>query len=998
MVQYTASHSLSELIGLCSLGEGPQEQEQQSQQQRQQANPNRWKKKKKNAGGNVGPANNNDVYNSNNVHVTCIGKHKILVDVRSGYYMNTQMTTSGKTCMAWSMNSNGGIVTPYDIDRGLLQKQQVLQRPPQFSGMYTTSPLFGGGKKGCGSSNIADGPDGSDEKQLAMWEYCQNRAIAKAAALPSSPRRSQDFTTPEEKEQEEVVVVVEGNGNDHRLQSGFDSTPQCGQEVGLARSEIETKFHYLQLAIHYCEESTKIVASHGCHQQRRALIETAISTCPDLCAQAYYMKYELLSESLLLPSKDVGGAQGGYGYRGNCYGDDDDCYYHWKEYSLLNAKEHQILEKSLSCLESAVHAGKAFVDLIHANDDCPGDDDTPMIMKGQLYTFLPTRWLVRSLYTLGSLEYYCGRYDHANLYLKECLAMDVHDKLGARHKQLMVALERAAYKANIGNANPKKHIHYPHRPEQQCKMNSPKSKQGSRTNGEIEKEEDVGQLQQDDATIAGFLGSSELKNLLKARFGEDQNRDSVLALWNYTRALHAYVRDGCGAGEHSGSKNNSTDRMGVEPTTKDCGGSPAFQKLLSYAMEKNPFVPPLLLSMEIAKEPYTFMKIGDESEAADYCHDNRVYWENTKGALAAMETMYRHRFLNTATSKRMANLKNKRSSPLSLRKVAATTCNRNDSECDVKEATALLTEGISLLYERQPQNLPQAPSHRRRYQAAISKFQQVFRKLDPNAASNQQLLRKSFQGQAVAHAGLLEFEAAFQYYSNALSVVDLTDASTMQGLYCDRAACRERLGDLRGSLEEYKFVYARSGCANAKAMEGMFRIENRLGIDASSIPVPPVPKIDHNVCRHASCDTPSVATTMERCSNCERGGVKLMLCSGCGQEALKFCSKDCQMALWKKSHKYYCKASKNRLEVGMTVVIQGLQNATQHNGKQGKVICMLEDKGRFGIEIIPNSGAEDNQEEEKEEKNHVDIDVGDHTKSSAHIQLSVRPENLRKQE
>ena len=36
-----------------------------------------------------------------------------------------------------------------------------------------------------------------------------------------------------------------------------------------------------------------------------------------------------------------------------------------------------------------------------------------------------------------------GCYSEAELYLKECLANVIHDKLGARHKQLLLNLERS---------------------------------------------------------------------------------------------------------------------------------------------------------------------------------------------------------------------------------------------------------------------------------------------------------------------------------------------------------------------------------------------------------------------------------------------------------------------------------------------------------------------------------------------------------------------------
>jgi hypothetical protein len=81
------------------------------------------------------------------------------------------------------------------------------------------------------------------------------------------------------------------------------------------------------------------------------------------------------------------------------------------------------------------------------------------------------------LYVLGSLLFFLEDLDGADMYLKECLANDIHDKLGARNKQLLVSLE---------------------------------------------KEEGI--------------GGSEIPHLLNARFTEDQMEDDITALWNYTRA------------------------------------------------------------------------------------------------------------------------------------------------------------------------------------------------------------------------------------------------------------------------------------------------------------------------------------------------------------------------------------------------------------------------------------------------------------------------------
>jgi hypothetical protein len=132
-----------------------------------------------------------------------------------------------------------------------------------------------------------------------------------------------------------------------------------------------------------------------------------------------------------------------------------------------------------------------------------------------------------------------GDLDGADRYLKEYLFNDINDKLGARHKQLLVSLEG-----------------------------------------------DEG-LQADD-----------VEWLLKAKFGEDQMEDTIYALWNYTRALHAFVKIG------------------------DCK---KFNKLLIHTIAKNSHVPPLILAWELPKEGTVFMEIGADTEAGDYAMDNTKY-------------------------------------------------------------------------------------------------------------------------------------------------------------------------------------------------------------------------------------------------------------------------------------------------------------------------------------------------------------------------------------
>jgi MYND finger len=111
--------------------------------------------------------------------------------------------------------------------------------------------------------------------------------------------------------------------------------------------------------------------------------------------------------------------------------------------------------------------------------------------------------------------------------------------------------------------------------------------------------------------------------------------------------------------------------------------------------------------------------------------------------------------------------------------------------------------------------------------------------------------------------------------------------------------------------------------------------------------------------------------TPERCSHCRRGGMKLAGCSAFKISKDKYCSKQCQVASWKTHHKYVCKSSKNRLDAGTRVTIQGLETTPQHNGKSAIMVKFLPNSKRFVIQI----SADDENEG---------------------ISLNVKPQNLSK--
>lgn len=64
------------------------------------------------------------------------------------------------------------------------------------------------------------------------------------------------------------------------------------------------------------------------------------------------------------------------------------------------------------------------------------------------------------------------------------------------------------------------------------------------------------------------MKDARIATSLKAKFGTEMQMDDTFALWNYTRALHTFNKYGDGK---------------------------KATKLLNLAIERNPFVPPLLL-------------------------------------------------------------------------------------------------------------------------------------------------------------------------------------------------------------------------------------------------------------------------------------------------------------------------------------------------------------------------------------------------------------------
>mmetsp|Transcript_29138 Transcript_29138/g.73234 ORF Transcript_29138/g.73234 Transcript_29138/m.73234 type:complete len:115 (-) Transcript_29138:640-984(-) len=87
--------------------------------------------------------------------------------------------------------------------------------------------------------------------------------------------------------------------------------------------------------------------------ERKDLLDQAVEVSPDLCAQAHFMRFEVLTASAMSPKTG---------------------------------------RSAMEILENAVSTGRNLVELARLDDCC----------KGDFHSFMPTRWYVRSLFGFGS--------------------------------------------------------------------------------------------------------------------------------------------------------------------------------------------------------------------------------------------------------------------------------------------------------------------------------------------------------------------------------------------------------------------------------------------------------------------------------------------------------------------------------------------------------------------------------------------------------------------
>jgi hypothetical protein len=87
----------------------------------------------------------------------------------------------------------------------------------------------------------------------------------------------------------------------------------------------------------------------------------------------------------------------------------------------------------------------------------------------------------------------------------------------------------------------------------------------------------------------------------------------------------------------------------------------------------------------------------------------------------------------------------------------------------------------------------------------------------------------------------------------------------------------------------------------------------------------------------------------KQCYYCEKSHCKLDTCSTCDDEAILYCSKECQISSWWKIHKYTCSGGKYKFLEGCDVTIKNLESRPEFNGQVATVESFSKEEGTFDV-------------------------------------------------
>mmetsp|Transcript_2565 Transcript_2565/g.3423 ORF Transcript_2565/g.3423 Transcript_2565/m.3423 type:complete len:252 (+) Transcript_2565:240-995(+) len=246
------------------------------------------------------------------------------------------------------------------------------------------------------------------------------------------------------------------------------------------------------------------------------------------------------------------------------------------------------------------------------------------------------------------------------------------------------------------------------------------------------------------------------------------------------------------------------------------------------------------------------MQVGGLGEASEYILDCKELWEHD-GALSWLETVYcKHKKANVP--------------PLNAqgRRLFSTA------------SAALESSDLS------------------RMRGAINDYQKILDTVDTNDESTKPIRANILRRMGLCHSYLKNQTEAVRHFNSALAMTKPNDTDAIKELYYNRADLKESMGDLIGALKDYQFVFERIGRMSTahdaiKRIEGKLQHQTSIIAPFANLGVSEEEDEMESISQRIEAALPRmpeftpVASSMERCSVCQRGGIKLSKCAGCGE-------------------------------------------------------------------------------------------------------------------
>ena len=355
---------------------------------------------------------------------------------------------------------------------------------------------------------------------------------------------------------------------------------------------------------------------------------------------------------------------------------------------------------------------------------------------------------------------------------------------------------------------------------------------------------------------------------MDSRYGDDNTPDTVLTLWNYSRAIHCFAKQ-------------MRDHKKIAGATK----------LLEHAISVNGYVPRFLLGHEPTKTESVGMPVGGEIEAGLYAEQHVKYWIATPGALQWLETVYL-RLLGFKPGERDVD-------DITVEIRGGFHLHNQGKNA---EALVLFKDLLPRIQTEHPlyidasQCVAVIMMREKRYKDAAKLLRRVLEEY-PNAKVCRYL-------KANGHETLHEWEAArreYQYVKWNIGAFSTAD----QGI----ARCTEmiRITGTNGRTAEAGHGGASGASGGGNGAEGAEGAD--IGDAAARDIAEAAARMHDRMQAMFGSDiniNPARGEANHGCTYCKKTGLKLRECEGCSNA--HYCSKTCQKVHWK-AHRIACKTS-----------------------------------------------------------------------------------------